>query len=110
MDIYVAVILMIFPTLGVPAELMAKRYQYPGSATPESVGIATVYDVPLPENVSAIRRWSVLTVCVEVPSLTSENFATVPLVPTARVPPSPTDDATVVISGLGLRVPSVFSR
>ena len=46
---------MVCARLGTPVELSAKSIQYPGIAIPGSLGTVTVYEVPEPVGVSAIR-------------------------------------------------------
>ena len=60
---YEPVTLIVEATLGTPFLSMTNNIQYPGSATPGSLGTWNEYEFfPALANVNGIRRWSLLTV------------------------------------------------
>ena len=79
---------------------------------PRSFGNTKVYVLPfVAVGVSLIRLWSVLTVCVVLPSLSTLNPVTAPLVVAVNVPPTFTVAVDVaVITGRVAKPPLAVNR
>lgn len=101
-------------TLGTPSAVNAKQYQYPGSATPESPGTLTVKVLPsFADGVNAMRRWSVLTVCVVLERrirAKSVTGASSVVVIVNELPTATLVALTLWIFGLVTREPSLLKR
>src|SRR4051812_17848162 len=92
--------MIVFATEGTPAESMAKSIQYPGIRIPGSAGSFMVYVLPLAVAVRGTRRWSVLTVWVEVPDRIRDHLDTARLVVAVKVlPGSRLEALTLLIIG-----------